>query len=609
MASQNEKSLPLGTRSVGANGQNPTDVAREAFKLLALRRLAPTPENYQRTYDEIAGVGADRRIDPAERLAQMLRDMAPAYPAMPALGALARAASERDWAQFCTALTGLGSARAGTPRQDWAPILRDLLRQFETRQTATGLARKREGLERLLINFGSDAQLPEKLQALMRSWVEYPEPTGPVIEVDYTPSLEPEAPRGGAGQLAALAAQADNVKQLKELLSQCLELGVASRIAHLPELAEQAQTLARQARDARGPEGWTRFTAQLKQFWYQLELRGQSDAEVLTALTRLLGLLVNNIGELVDEDQWVSGQLDVLRDVITQPLTTERIRNAERSFKDVVYKQSMLKSSLREAKASLKNLITLFVERLSEMTESTSGYHDRIENYADRLHRSNDLPALKTIVDDLMTDTRAMQADMVRHRDDMVDARRQADQASERVRELEAALEQVSEQVREDQLTGTLNRRGLDDAMQREVARAERRKSPLCVAILDLDNFKKLNDTYGHQAGDDALVHLSQVVKQTLRPTDIVARYGGEEFIVLFSDTNLKQAVDVMRRLQRQLTKQFFLHNHERLLITFSAGVARLKAGESQESVFARADKAMYQAKLQGKNRVVAAED
>ena len=202
-----------------------------------------------------------------------------------------------------------------------------------------------------------------------------------------------------------------------------------------------------------------------------------------------------------------------------------------------------------------------------------------------------------------------MQADMVRHRDDMVDARKQADQAGERVRELEAALEQVSEQVREDQLTGTLNRRGLDDAMQREVARAERRKSPLCVAVLDLDNFKKLNDTYGHQAGDDALVHLSQVVKQTLRPTDIVARYGGEEFIVLFSDTNLKQAVEVMRRLQRQLTKQFFLHNHERLLITFSAGVALLKAGESQESVFARADKAMYQAKLQGKNRVVPAED
>jgi diguanylate cyclase len=144
--------------------------------------------------------------------------------------------------------------------------------------------------------------------------------------------------------------------------------------------------------------------------------------------------------------------------------------------------------------------------------------------------------------------------------------------------------------------------------MQREIARAERRKSGLCVAVLDLDDFKKLNDTYGHQAGDDALVHLTKVVRKTLRPTDTVARYGGEEFIILFSETDLEQAVSVMRRLQRELTKRFFLHNNERLLITFSAGVAMLAPGESQEAVFARADKAMYQAKVQGKNRVVSAE-
>ena len=207
-----------------------------------------------------------------------------------------------------------------------------------------------------------------------------------------------------------------------------------------------------------------------------------------------------------------------------------------------------------------------------------------------------------------MADTRSMQMDMTRYRDEMVEARRNAEQAQGKVRKLEAELEHVSEQVSQDQLTGVLNRRGLDDAMQREMARAERRKSGLCVAVLDLDNFKKLNDTYGHQAGDDALMHLTKVVRKTLRPTDTVARYGGEEFIILFSETDLEQAVLVMRRLQRELTKRFFLHNNERLLITFSAGVAMLAPGESQDAVFARADKAMYQAKVQGKNRVVSAE-
>jgi diguanylate cyclase len=268
----------------------------------------------------------------------------------------------------------------------------------------------------------------------------------------------------------------------------------------------------------------------------------------------------------------------------------------------------MLKQSLRDAKSTLKHLIAAFVEQLSEMTTSTAGYETRVERYAQRLQTADDLSALKNIVDELMSDTRTMQLDMQRRRDDMVEARKEADLAEQRVRELEAELEHVSEQVREDQLTGTLNRRGLEDAMERELARAQRRKTPLCVAILDLDNFKKLNDTYGHQAGDEALVHLSNVVKNTLRPTDIVARFGGEEFLVLFSDTALQHAVDAMRRLQRELTKRFFLHNNERLLITFSAGVAALHPGETQESFFARADKAMYQAKLQGKNRVVAAD-
>jgi len=592
------------------SNQNPTDLARETLRLLAARRIAPTPENYQRIYSEIAGVRPERNAEGADRVAQVLRDMAAAYPSVPALAAVARAATEQDWTQFSATLTGLAAGRGATPRQDWAPVLKDLLRQMEMRQTATALARKKEGLERLLINFGSDPQLADKLQALVRSWVENPEPSGPIIEVNYDASPEAEASRSGTGgQLSALSTQAENVKQLKDMLGHALERGIAARLQGYPELAEEASALARQVRDARSPDAWPRFAAQLKQFWYRLEMRGESDAVLLSSLLRLLGLLVNNIGELVEDDQWVSGQLAVIRAVIDQPLTKERIQQAERSFKDVVYKQSMLKHSLREAKLALKNLIAMFVERLSEMSTSTTGYHDRIEGYAGRLHLANDLPALKTIVDELVSDTRSMQVDIMRRRDEMVDARKQAEHAEGRVRQLEAELEHVSEQVREDQLTGTLNRRGLDDAMQRELARAGRRKTPLCVAVLDLDNFKKLNDTYGHKAGDDALVHLSNVVRTTLRPTDMLARFGGEEFIILFSDTAIKQAVDITRRLQRDLTKQFFLHNHERLLITFSAGVAALKPGETQEAIFARADKAMYQAKLQGKNRVVAAED
>ena len=579
---------------------NPTDLARETLKLLATRRIAPTPENYQRYYHEIAGTAAHRE-SAEERLGERLREVAKANPALVPLTRLTRLLDEGDLAAFTAHLVAIASGREAGARHDWGALLRELLRSLEVRQTGGSLARKKDGLERLLIHFGTDPLLFDKLQALMRSWSEVPEATATVVELDPDP-LPVVTPASAA------PAPPDSTRQIKELLAITLEMGMAARLERFPQLGDEARVLAHSAREARGVDAWTRLAAQLRQFFFKIEVRGETDAELLDALLRLLGLLVNNIAELVEDDKWLSGQVAVIREVINEPLTTERIAEAERRFKEVVYKQSMLKHSLSEAKHTLKNLIGLFVSRLSELTESTTGYHHRVEGYAGRLESADDIQTLKTIVDELMADTRSMQVDMTRYRDEMVEARRNAEQAQGKVRKLEAELEHVSEQVSQDQLTGVLNRRGLDDAMQREMARAERRNSGLCVAVLDLDNFKKLNDTYGHQAGDDALVHLTKVVRKTLRPTDTVARYGGEEFIILFSETDLEQAVLVMRRLQRELTKRFFLHNNERLLITFSAGVAMLAPGESQDAVFARADKAMYQAKVQGKNRVVSAE-
>jgi diguanylate cyclase len=190
----------------------------------------------------------------------------------------------------------------------------------------------------------------------------------------------------------------------------------------------------------------------------------------------------------------------------------------------------------------------------------------------------------------------------------MLAARQEVEEAEAKIFALEAELRHMSELVREDQLTGSLNRRGLDDVFDRETARADRRGTPLCVALLDLDDFKRLNDTHGHQAGDMALRHLVKIVKDELRSMDVIARFGGEEFVILLPETTLDAASQTMTRLQRELTKHFFLHENNKLLITFSAGVALRIPNETQEALIGRADKAMYTAKKTGKNRVVVAE-
>jgi diguanylate cyclase len=283
------------------------------------------------------------------------------------------------------------------------------------------------------------------------------------------------------------------------------------------------------------------------------------------------------------------------------------IADAERSLRNAVIKQGMLKQSLTDAKSTLKSLMTSFIDRLGEITESTGEYHQKIEGYSKKISKSNNITELSHLLEDIMQDTRIIQASALRSHEELLGTRKQVEVAQAKIKELEQELNQVSELVQQDQLTGALNRRGMDAAFEREATRADRSHHPICVALLDIDNFKRLNDTLGHQAGDQALVHLSSVIKETLRPSDSVARYGGEEFIVILPEIGLEEAAATIERLQRELTKKFFLHENDRVLVTFSAGVAQRAPEESQEDVIGRADKAMYEAKKTGKNRVVVA--
>jgi diguanylate cyclase len=295
-------------------------------------------------------------------------------------------------------------------------------------------------------------------------------------------------------------------------------------------------------------------------------------------------------------------------DLLSGPISHSALMDATRSLKEVIYKQSLLKHSLTEAKATVKNMMMTFIDRLSAVAASTGVYHEKMDQYVHKIGQAKGIGELNRILQDVMHDTKAAQTEALRSRDEMLAARQEVQDAETRIHELEGKLAELSELVREDQLTGSLNRRGLDEVFEREVARSERRKSPLCIAMLDLDDFKKLNDTHGHTAGDHALIHLVKVVKDTLRVMDVIARFGGEEFMIVLPETPLEDAVQTVTRVQRELTKQIFMYNNQRLLITFSAGVALHHPGEVQESIIKRADEALYKAKKAGKNRVVAAE-
>ncbi len=166
----------------------------------------------------------------------------------------------------------------------------------------------------------------------------------------------------------------------------------------------------------------------------------------------------------------------------------------------------------------------------------------------------------------------------------------------------------MSERARLDGLTGLLNRRTFDERLPRICLRCRDLHEPLSVALIDVDHFKRVNDHWGHPAGDAVLKDIAAVLKDTFRPTDLLARYGGEELGLILPYTNEQEAVVVGERVRDQVGFHDVLFQQHRIRVTISVGVAQLTDDlETPEALLSRADKALYAAKQQGRNRTVCA--
>lgn len=587
---------------------NPTEIARETFRLLATRRIAPTPDNYLTVYNEVAGIADVATAPfPEAQLKSLLQTLPRQTQAQLRLTKdLEQALRDENWDAYRDRLTRYIDEQSAIEALPWGALIGDLLREWEAKQAGLTPGKKRDALDHVLVSAVGAETLHQRLQGLVRAWSQNVDTAEGLALVDAAPPApETAAAATPAGEAAAPLRSSELLGELRDNFAFALETVFAAQLGDAPELEAQAKALAQTVRGAQSLEAMHAMLAELKRFAYRLELLADDRSELRGGLLHLLRLMIDNVSELVIDDKWLHGQIAMVREIIERPLNLRSIDDAERRIKEVVFKQGQLKHSLLEAKDALKSMLAGFVDHLAEFSYSTSDYHDKIEVCARRISAANDIAELADVVQEVMQETRTIRLNAQRARDELQLTRQRVADTEARIGQLQAELDKASTLVRHDQLTGAFNRRGLEEAFEKESARAARRQTPLCVALLDIDNFKKLNDSLGHDAGDAALIHLATIIRGAMRPQDTMARIGGEEFLLLLPETSLDEGAKALRRLQRELTKNFFMHDNQKLLITFSAGVTLWTANDTQASATKRADEGMYEAKQTGKNRVV----
>lgn len=518
---------------------SPSFIAREALKQLAILKIPPTPDNYHKVYEQIAGNRSNQMSPPTVKiLIELTKEFPRHKPDLLKLtNSLEQAINNKNWSKYKSILTTFVA-------NDIEPIAK------------------------------SDRQ-------------------------NHRP-IDVNSDQDHATNYFA--------QQLLELLAQILE-HIASFQIEDEALIEEARTLAQQVRKIRDKSEMTQFITSFQAFCIKFEVHGEDGIKLQQGLLRLLNLLMDSTGELLSEDQWVRKQIFSLKSTMSRPLNMEIITKAEHHLKKIIQRQKTINNSLGEARITLKKMMSSLIDNLEVLSGTTGEYQNKLECFSKKINQTNEIEEINQLIVEIMQETELARGKIINSQNELQAARTEASMAQDQINQLEIKLVEMDNIANEDHLTGALNRRGLDNAFEREISRASRSKEPFCFALLDIDNFKQLNDTHGHHVGDLALIYLTDAIKESTRPEDTVSRFGGEEFAILLPSIEINKGLEITKRILRNLTKKFFLHENKRILITFSAGVAQGNPEESQKSILERADGALYRAKKNGKNQILQAEE
>jgi diguanylate cyclase len=600
---------PPSTSSVGTANLSVAQRAKNALRRLALDKLEPTPENYAMAYRMESG-GARPPAVPAEALALVQRL------AVRAMGD----EGEVRAANFCKALSEAQWDRADSLLGDTGPEGRQLatlidrvVRGVERGGRQWTLARKKDSLQRVLDGSRSDARRMQlRLGQLLTHWES--DTPDEAVEIDPSASVEPAVPVAASVPALPAPSMADVVhgpEVASHELPTTWEPLLKQLVATVTEALPQTEPSGKHAAQQLG-ELTLRIQGQGATPDLVAEMAGQCEGarrvlqhrhHLVDQLGGLCHELTASLTDLAEDDSWAKGQCDAMRVTLEDGITARGVKSVTELLRNTRARQNEMRLERNRAREALKSLINRMLAELGELGSQTGRFHQNVGRYADVIERSESLEALTGVVSEMVEESRTVQSLVADTQERLNAEHAKATDLTERVSELEGELHRLSGEVSTDQLTQVANRRGLLRDFEIAKARVDRHGERLAMGLLDIDNFKRLNDELGHNAGDEALKALATLVKNSLRPSDTVARYGGEEFVVLLPETSVDDAQMILTRLQRTLSSGLFMHEQKNVMVTFSAGVSGYNKGERIEDALERADQALFEAKRKGKNR------
>lgn len=246
-------------------------------------------------------------------------------------------------------------------------------------------------------------------------------------------------------------------------------------------------------------------------------------------------------------------------------------------------------------------LINSLISKITQINQGTEAFSSTLVDFGLQLQTKPDVCTLNQLVDGVIDE---MQSLLVNNQT----MEQSLSAMGQEVQNLKTEMENLSLAAMTDQLTSLHNRRAYEIAIQDHIHRAEQQHTRCSLLLIDIDRFKVFNDNYGHQVGDKVLAYVALALKQCVRGDDFVARYGGEEFVVLLPNTHFHDALQVAETLRERISERRLAIGKDKKLslgaITVSIGLASLQEGDDADTLFSRADKALYEAKSDGRNCV-----